>query len=86
MKMIRQLSKVAVPQYKGTIYRCKSTTAFPNLTNFRNHTPEDGFVLKSIYEPISLPDLTVDQYVWKNIAKWQNKVAIVSFYFNKLWP
>lgn len=37
---------------------------------------KDGFVMKSPYKPISLPDMTVDQYVWKNLAKWQNHVAI----------
>lgn len=78
MKMIRQLSKTAVPQWKGTIFRSMSSTSYPHINTFRTHTPEDGFVLNSIYEPISLPDLTVDQYVWKNISKWQNKVAIVS--------
>lgn len=36
----------------------------------------DGYVMKSPYEPISCPELTVDQYVWKNLAKWHNHVAI----------
>ncbi|KAJ6636980.1 4-coumarate--CoA ligase 4, partial [Pseudolycoriella hygida] len=35
------------------------------------------FILNSIYEPISLPELTIDQYVWQNISAWQDKVAIV---------
>ncbi|XP_037036724.1 4-coumarate--CoA ligase 1-like [Bradysia coprophila] len=72
--MIRQLSKAAVPQLKSTFFR--SISSYPNINSFRTYTPEDGFVLSSIYEPITLPDLTVDQYVWKNVSKWQNKVAI----------
>lgn len=28
---------------------------------------KDGYVMKSPYEPISIPELTVDQYVWKNM-------------------
>lgn len=40
-------------------------------------TENDGFIMKSPYEPISIPDFTVDQYVWKNLPKWQNHVAIV---------
>lgn len=76
--MIRQLSKSVSPQLKGLLCRSVSSSSYPNVNNFRNHTPEDGFVLNSIYEPITMPDLTVDQYVWKNISKWQNMVAIVS--------
>ncbi|KAJ6633242.1 4-coumarate--CoA ligase 1 [Pseudolycoriella hygida] len=76
LKMIRQISKAVGPQLKRASFRSKSSTTLPSLSSFRTHTPEDGFVLSSIYEPISMPDLTVDQYVWKNISKWQNKVAI----------
>lgn len=76
--MIRQLTKTAAPKLKATFLRSMSSTSYPNLNKFRIYTPEDGFVVNSIYDPISLPDLTVDQYVWKNISKWENKVAIVS--------
>lgn len=76
--MIRQLTKAAAPKLKGTFIRPMSSTPSSNINNCRTHTPEDGFVLNSIYDPISIPDLTVDQYVWKNVSKWQNKVAIVS--------
>lgn len=36
----------------------------------------DGYIVKSPYEPISIPELTIDQYVWKNMPKWQNHIAI----------
>lgn len=75
MKMFRQLSKAA-PPLKGVFSRSMSSASYPNINKFRTYTPEDGFVLSSAYEPISLPDLTVDQYVWKNMSKWENKVAI----------
>lgn len=39
-------------------------------------TENDGYVMKSPFEPISIPDFTVDQYVWKNMPKWQNHIAI----------
>lgn len=48
-----------------------------NIFNHREHSQQDGYVWHSPYEPISMPDMTVDQYVWKNVAKWPNKVAIV---------
>lgn len=40
-------------------------------------TESDGYIMKSPYEPITIPDFTIDQYVWKNLPKWQNHVAIV---------
>lgn len=40
-------------------------------------TENDGHIMKSPYEPISIPDFTIDQYVWKNLPKWQNHIAIV---------
>lgn len=40
-------------------------------------TENDGHIMKSPYEPISIPDFTIDQYVWKNLPKWQNHLAIV---------
>lgn len=43
----------------------------------RQHTPKDGFVFRSPYEAISIPDMTLDQYIWKNMAKWKNHVAVV---------
>lgn len=77
--MIRQLSRASASQLKGIYYRSMASTSYPHINTFRTHTPKDGFVLNSIYEPITLPDFTVDQYVWKNINKWQNHVAIVNY-------
>lgn len=51
----------------------------PDVAHNRTHSIEEGYVWKSGYEPIVVPDLTLDEYVWKNVAKWENKIAIVSF-------
>lgn len=48
-----------------------------NVFKHREYSAEGGYVWNSPYEPISMPDMTIDQYVWKNMAKWSNKVAIV---------
>lgn len=37
---------------------------------------KDGYVLTSPYEPHTVPNVTLDQYIWKNMPKWQNHVAI----------
>lgn len=40
------------------------------------YSDKDGYVMKSPYAPVSIPDVTIDQYVWKNLSKWQNRTAI----------
>ena len=49
-----------------------------NTNHFENryYSEEDGYVWKSGYEPITIPNLTLDKYVWKNIDNWPNKIAI----------
>ena len=39
-------------------------------------TQQDN-VVKSPYKPITIPNLTLDQYVWENSAQWSNKSAMV---------
>lgn len=41
------------------------------------YSDQDGYVMKSPYETISIPEMTIDQYVWKNMPKWQHHIAIV---------
>lgn len=41
------------------------------------YSERDGYVMKSPYETISIPEMTIDQYVWKNMPKWQNHIAVV---------
>lgn len=59
----------------------QSSTSRPSLSELTKNalvcTENDGYTMKSPFEPISLPELTVDQYVFKNLVKWQNHVAIV---------
>lgn len=39
-------------------------------------TENDGYVMRSPYGSVSIPDITIDQYVWSNMSKWQNHIAI----------
>lgn len=48
-----------------------------SMAPFRTHSVEDGFTWTSRYGQIIDQNMTIDEYVWKNIAKWQNKIAIV---------
>lgn len=38
---------------------------------------EHGLVRNSPYENISIPNLTLDQYVWNNFREWETKIATV---------
>lgn len=59
-----------------------STTSLPsphprNFADYRQHSAIEGFYWRSPFGSIRMPDVTVDQYVWQNLSKWPNKVAIV---------
>lgn len=47
---------------------------------FCRYSPEEGHIRLSPFENITSPNLTLDQYVWKNYKKWQDKTAIVSIF------
>lgn len=49
-----------------------------NVAKYRLHNATEGFYWQSQYEKITVPDFTLDEYLWKNILKWENKIAIVS--------
>lgn len=42
------------------------------------HAPEFGYIRQSAVDPVVLPFERIDQYVWKNLDRWQNKTAIFS--------
>lgn len=48
-----------------------------DMAPFRSNSSETGFVWKSRYGEVTVPDLTLDDYVWKDLAKWQHRVALV---------
>lgn len=44
------------------------------------YSPEEGYVRTSAYNDVTLPNLTIDQYIWKDLQKFQDKCAIVSIW------
>lgn len=42
------------------------------------YSEEEGYVRTSAFIDAAVQNLTIDQYVWKDLEKLQNKVAIVS--------
>lgn len=43
-------------------------------------SPTQGYVRNSPLEPITIPNLRLDQYIWKDIQQWENHTATVSFF------
>lgn len=48
-----------------------------SMAPYRTGTTDKGFVWTSRYGKIIDSDLTVEEYVWNNVGKWQDKIAIV---------
>lgn len=48
-----------------------------DMAPFRTNSADHGFVWTSRFGEISVPDVTVEEYVWKNVAQWQHRTAIV---------
>lgn len=63
----------------ATFYR--QTSIDFDMANCFTHTEEEGFVRQSAYDPIVVPEMSIDQYVWRNLDKWQDKCAVVCFSF-----
>lgn len=45
-----------------------------------NFPHEDGHIVNTPFEPIKIPNITLDQFVWKDVNKWSNHTAIVGVF------
>lgn len=50
---------------------CIRSTATTNQSN------QEINIVKSKIPTITIPDLLVDEYVWRNVNKWYDKTAVV---------
>lgn len=46
--------------------------------SYFTHNPVEGYIRNSPYDVVVPPNLALDQYVWQNVSKWPNHVAMVS--------
>lgn len=55
---------------------------FSMRDSFR-YSPEEGYIRTSAFLDIAAQNLTIDQYLWKDLQKFEDKIAIVSnkFFF-----
>lgn len=60
-------------RYQGNIATESSVDGDKSL----HYTNEEGYWKSSTFEPLNLPNTSVDKYVWTNLKKWENKIATV---------
>lgn len=46
--------------------------------SYFTHNPVEGYIRNSPYDMSTTPNLALDQYVWQNVSKWPNHIAMVS--------
>lgn len=62
----------------SVVAQSSSIGASYDMNKYFAHTAEDGFIRTSSFTPIELPNMRIDQFVWKDYLKWQDKIALVS--------
>jgi len=83
-----QIEKMFIKKFNEIILRdfifyCKSRQFSKNFcravsTSHNKFNSNQDFIVKSPLKSLVYPDCSVDQYVWSDINKWNNKIAIVS--------
>ena len=76
--MFRKLGLVRVVPVNSM--PCPPTRSYSSagFVEYRKTWPEEpGYVRRSPYADVQIPNLTVDKYVWQNVKQWEKKVATV---------
>lgn len=55
-----------------------------DIRNGYTHNPIEGYIRISPFENVQPPNLPLDVYVWQNLAKYPNHVAMVSRCLRKM--
>lgn len=82
--MIRSAVRKCSQKFMGQICRPQSTSANStsyDMSKYFTHSSETGYERHSSFTDITVPNLRIDQFVWKDYLKWQNKTAVVSVFF-----
>lgn len=80
IRQSRSRSESPGPRFLSTRERKKPEPITQNddIHGHYNFSREEGIVMNSPFENIKVPNVPLDQYVWRNISKWQNHTAMVS--------
>ena len=58
----------------NTIYRTKYT--YPKIPQ-----EDEKFVIRSPYSDVEIPEINLADFVWQNVDKWPENVALVSSFY-----
>lgn len=59
-------------------YQTTNNNSEQSYQSYFTHNPVEGYIRNSPYDTVTTPNIALDQYVWQNVSKWPNHVAIVS--------
>lgn len=74
VRAVRQLSTVQQQSISSTT---SDDTLHKDIRNAYTHNPIEGYIRISPFENVSSPNLPLDVYVWQNLPKYTNHVAMV---------
>lgn len=77
------LSKSTLKTITATVVRqshSQAKTQTPGLINDKCHhyNEAEGHYRSSPFEPVEIPSMKIHEYVWQNLHKYENNVAVVS--------
>lgn len=70
---------------KRNVSTAQFQTNNPNMDSYQayfTHNPVEGYIRNSPFDVVTTPNLALDQYVWQNVNKWPNHIAMVSGLLN----
>lgn len=80
--MFRHVSAAVAPVRRGlaaTVRPLSTAVAgaeFDMSASF-THTEAEGYVRHSPFEPIELPQVRIDQFVWQHVQRWERQTAVI---------
>lgn len=58
----------------------RSEKYFSSAKPVNQLTADEGYVCQSMLEPVQVPNVTLDEYVWRNLHQWPNHTAVVRIF------
>ena len=81
-KQYLTLSSTQANLYNGVTTRSLSTSSKLLKYQFPEIHPEDEpYIIKSPYSDVEIPEVNLADYVWRDVEKWPERTALVSFIY-----
>lgn len=78
-RLIKYSNRVLEKYLYQRSFSVSSTNSKPfDIAGSARYSPEEGHVRTSPFQSVTPTNVTLDQYVFQNYEKWQDKTALVS--------